>query len=109
MRQQLPKDAGYGSDGLHVPGVGVVYPGGEFEAEHLVPGCTALDTYGAPAEPAQDEDAPAAPSAPETAVGDGEPAAGEGASGVPGGAEDQAPEEARPASRARNRSKETEQ
>ena len=75
MRQRLPDDAGYP---LHSPEVGEIWPGREFEAPALVPGCVSLDTPSGepPAEVTPDSAEPAqeTPASPPVADDPGEPA-----------------------------------
>jgi hypothetical protein len=79
VRQQLPEGTGYGREGLTVPEAGrTVYPGDEFDAPHLVPGCVSLE----PPEPEEATDGDGegdstgeAPATPGTPAGDGPPGA----------------------------------
>ena len=94
MRQMLPADA---PGPLYVSAVGhlEVFPGQEFDAPALVPGCVSLE---APAEPESTEAGTllagatvTAEGTPEGAMGDAEPQSGEDGTGPESADEDQPP------------------
>ncbi len=85
MRQKLPDEAGYE---LVSAEAGVIWPGREFGAPALVPGCVSLEPPDeAGAEAARDGAGPAQGSPAGTPAGEGDPPPGPEA---PGGAQDDA-------------------